>query len=68
MVLADEPTGSLDEMAGDAVVKLIRELCQENGASLLLVSHDRNVVETFEKRIDFQELNKTSVVAEEANR
>ena len=68
LVLADEPTGSLDEIAGDAVVKLIRELCQENGASLLLVSHDRNVVESFEKHIEFHDLNKAQAVVEEAKR
>ena len=66
LVLADEPTGSLDEIAGNAVVKLIRELCQENGASLLLVSHDRYVVESFEKHIEFQDINKTQTLAEEA--
>lgn len=58
LVLADEPTGSLDEEAGAAALKLLRELCEENGASLLLVSHDRQVVESFERRVDFKDLNK----------
>lgn len=67
LVLADEPTGSLDEIAGKTVVKLIREMCEENGASLLLVSHDSKVVESFEKHIEFQDLNKAQAVTEEAN-
>lgn len=58
LVLADEPTGSLDEEAGAKAVGLLRELCEENGASLLLVSHDLSVVEQFETRVDFRELNK----------
>src|SRR5258705_13934206 len=41
LVLADEPTGNLDHANGRAALKLIREACAENGAALLLVSHDR---------------------------
>lgn len=63
LVLADEPTGSLDEETRDVVVKLLRELCSENGASLLLVSHDRSVVESFEKRVDFKTLNQALQIA-----
>ncbi|MDQ8179595.1 ABC transporter ATP-binding protein [Pelagicoccus sp. SDUM812005] len=58
LVLADEPTGSLDEVASEQVVALLRELCEENGASLLLVSHDRSVVDGFSRREDFRSLNK----------
>ena len=65
LVLADEPTGSLDEVASKAVVDLLQELCQENGASLLLVSHDRQVVERFTKQVDFALLNKASTGFEE---
>lgn len=68
LVLADEPTGSLDEKAGAMVVKLLRELCDENGASLLLVSHDRALVESFEKRVDFNTLNRALAETEEASR
>lgn len=60
LVLADEPTGSLDVEAAEKAVTLLRELCEENGATLLLVSHDPSVVEQFEKRVDFRELNKVS--------
>lgn len=65
LVLADEPTGSLDEAAGQAVVALLKGLCEENGASLLLVSHDRNVVESFDDRVDFASLNKALAETEE---
>ncbi|MBC2607833.1 ABC transporter ATP-binding protein [Pelagicoccus albus] len=66
LVLADEPTGSLDEETGKLAIDLLRELCEENGASLLLVSHDRSVVERFESRVDFRELNRVLSNAGEA--
>ncbi len=39
LVLADEPTGNLDEATGDAVLDLMQELCAQSGAALLLVTH-----------------------------
>ena len=57
LVLADEPTGNLDRKhAGDALA-LIREVCREHGAALLLVSHDELVLGQFESRRDFAEIN-----------
>src|SRR3954463_16171022 len=40
LVLADEPTGALDATNAQQVLELIRKLCEEVGASLLLVTHD----------------------------
>jgi len=48
LVLADEPTGNLDQRNARAALKLIRETCAENGAALLLVSHDREVLAQFD--------------------
>ena len=39
LLLADEPTGNLDEATGDAVIALFLELVADAGASLLLVTH-----------------------------
>ena len=57
LVLADEPTGNLDRRHGREALALIREVCRENGAALLLVSHDEEVLGAFESRKDFVEIN-----------
>jgi putative ABC transport system ATP-binding protein len=40
LVLADEPTGSLDSERGREVLELLREFCEERGVALLLTTHD----------------------------
>jgi ABC-type lipoprotein export system ATPase subunit len=57
LVLADEPTGNLDHKNARESLALIRETCRENGAALLLVSHDPEVLAAFEAVQDFSELN-----------
>jgi len=57
LVLADEPTGNLDHKNAHESLALIRETCRENGAALLLVSHDPGVLGTFKEVRDFAELN-----------
>ncbi len=57
LVLADEPTGNLDRRHAREALTLIREVCRENNAALLLVSHDEEVLAQFEQRRDFAELN-----------
>ncbi|MFA7413689.1 MAG: ABC transporter ATP-binding protein [Rhizobium sp.] len=39
LVLADEPTGNLDEATGDAVLALMQALVADTGAALLMVTH-----------------------------
>ena len=57
LVLADEPTGNLDRASAREALALIREVCRENGAALLLVSHDDGVLAQFEGMQDFAAIN-----------
>jgi ABC-type lipoprotein export system ATPase subunit len=57
LVLADEPTGNLDSRNAREALALIREVCGENGAALLLVSHDREVLAGFEVVETLENLN-----------
>src|SRR5579872_2495221 len=58
LVLADEPTGNLDPRNARETLKLVREACAETGAALLLVSHDSEVLASFENVRDFAALNR----------
>lgn len=60
LVLADEPTGNLDARNSREALALIREVCRENGAALLLVSHDEGVLSQFEHVEDFRALNRAA--------
>lgn len=40
LILADEPTGNLDEKTGDAVIDLLLGLCAETSTALVLVTHN----------------------------
>lgn len=65
LVLADEPTGNLDHKNARESLALIREACRENGAALLLVSHDREVLAQFETQQSLAQINRAAL-AEEA--
>ena len=43
LLLADEPTGSLDATTGEAVIQLMFELNKERGSTLVLVTHDPSI-------------------------
>jgi putative ABC transport system ATP-binding protein len=43
LLLADEPTGSLDAASGAAIIELIFELNRDFGTTLILVTHDENL-------------------------
>lgn len=40
VILADEPTGNLDERTGEEVVNLLLEVCAEENTALVLVTHN----------------------------
>ena len=54
LVLADEPTGNLDEATGDAVLALMLELVAQTGAALLMVTHSTRLAERLDARVHLQ--------------
>ena len=60
LVLADEPTGNLDRRNAREALQLIREVCRENGAALLLVSHDEDTLAQFGAVRDFADINRAA--------
>jgi len=63
LVLADEPTGNLDHVRAAEALKLLRDACREGGAALLLVSHDREVLSSFERVEDLAKVNRAGQAA-----
>ena len=61
LVLADEPTGNLDPTNAKLSLDLIQSLCRENGAALILVSHDSGMDEKFERTLELSELNQAGL-------
>ena len=43
LLLADEPTGSLDSVTGKQVITLLDKLCRRHGCTLVVVTHDTNI-------------------------
>lgn len=51
LVLADEPTGNLDEATADTVLTLLRDLVAETGAGLILVTHSERLAALMPRRL-----------------
>ena len=54
VLLADEPTGSLDFATGEKIMELMFELNRENGTTLVLVTHDKSIAERCQRRITIE--------------
>jgi len=58
LILADEPTANLDVKNGEIAIDLIKNICEENKISLMLVSHEADIINRFENKISFEDINK----------
>jgi putative ABC transport system ATP-binding protein len=60
LVLADEPTGNLDPEAAEVALRLLKQVCAETKAALLLVSHDPRALSAFSEVMDLERLNRAA--------
>ena len=51
IIIADEPTASLDVDSGETVGRLLLEMATEPGITLIVVSHDQRLIERLDRRI-----------------
>lgn len=58
LVIADEPTSSLDADRRADFLELLFEVCDEAQATLVFVSHDRSLMERFEERIALSDISR----------
>ncbi len=54
VLLADEPTGSLDFATGETIMEMMFELNRKQGTTLVLVTHDRGIAERCERLITIE--------------
>jgi len=55
LVLADEPTGNLDDRNADDVLNLLTELCRERGVTIVMMTHDAGATERADRVITLRD-------------
>lgn len=55
IVLADEPTAALDKKSGRDVVELMRQLAQQQGCSILMVTHDTRILDVADRLLHMED-------------
>jgi putative ABC transport system ATP-binding protein len=63
VLIADEPTSSLDASRREAFIKLLFDECRAAGSTLVFVSHDAALASLFDRRIDLAHLNRAAAPA-----
>jgi putative ABC transport system ATP-binding protein len=61
LILADEPTSALDADAQQVFLELLHRQCEESGAALLFVTHDRRLSPRFDSEISLAAINEAAV-------
>ena len=74
LLICDEPTGNLDPKISKEIVKLINNINKEMGTTVIMVTHDKEIVNSMKKRVItldngvlISDSKKGSYVADESN-
>lgn len=51
LIIADEPTGNLDNETADGILKLLTRINREDGTAVIMVTHNRNIFEKYPGRV-----------------
>ena len=51
LLICDEPTGNLDPKASKEIVKLLNKINKEMGTTVIMVTHDKEIVNSMKKRV-----------------
>ena len=51
LIIADEPTGDLDPVNGEAIMALLERINRENGTTVITCTHDRAIVDRMNRRV-----------------
>ena len=64
LLLADEPTGNLDSKSGEAVVKLLRKICDDNNVTIIMITHNLDTTKYCDRVIHIKDgkLEKNEVI------
>ena len=55
LLLADEPTAALDSHRGRQVMELFRKVAHEQGAGVLVVTHDQRALDVFDRTVEMED-------------
>ena len=55
IIMADEPTGNLDSKSGDEIMALLRNLNEERGTTLIIVTHDPEIADLTDRVISLRD-------------
>jgi ABC-type lipoprotein export system ATPase subunit len=72
IIMGDEPTGALDSKTGETVMRMLRALCDRQGKTILIVTHDEHVAQVADRvvrlsdgRIISDVMNQREVISDE---
>lgn len=54
LIIADEPTGNLDEDTSDEIIKIMKEIVREDGKTIIMVTHNKDIAKNSDKTYELK--------------